>query len=105
MNKLKRYLLQKWDAIPLEKRNTGIQKVNSLLVYFLNALLLSIPLTIFLYFRGFAFFRTYIFSVASLWVIIPYVEHYYVWFRRTWYEEIQEDGGNDDNNDNGNHIE
>ena len=86
MNRIKKRVLQKWDAIDKDLRTQIVKTLVSVFNYFLNALLLSIPVSIVFYLWNGEFWKMYFFSVICLWIIIPYMEYYYIWFKDKWRE-------------------
>lgn len=73
---------RQWTRIPEIRRDMGIAAIVTALNFLLNAALLSIPLTVFTE-------LSYWESVISLWVLIPFVEHYYTWFRERWRDSVR----------------
>lgn len=78
---IRKYILEKLTKIPEENRKKFISFSSVTLNFLVNAIILSIPVTLLLHFP-------YWKSVVCIWIIQPFFEHYYIWLRETWKDEL-----------------
>jgi len=75
-----------WDSFPEEKQKSILESVSSISNFLVNAILLAIPVSL-LFFNPFTI-KSYFLMVLCLWILMPFVENYYVWFRERWKDEL-----------------
>ena len=90
MKKVITFLKQKWDLINPDIQDRIVTIIFNFFNYLFNALLLSIPIAIIFFVLGESFKSSYFYSVICVWIFIPYMEHYYVWFRDKWKDDIDD---------------
>lgn len=83
---LRKKILQIITLIPEITRETIIERADTTFNYLQNSSLLSIPLSITLFWNDWTI-KKYLLIVLSLWVLLPFIEHYYWWFREGWKEK------------------
>jgi len=84
MMNLKRSIIEFWHKIPEKERKEHISNIEKILNYLVNASLLSVPTYFFsLLFLKSSFIR-FILILISLWILLPFIEYYYVWFKDDW---------------------
>jgi len=71
----------KISLIPQKTKESVLARLSVILNYLANSILLAIPLSIILSVN-------YLVCVICLWVLIPYIESYYVWFRERWKDDL-----------------
>ena len=82
-NMLNRYIevrkkfLKRWTKISEKNRKKFFISLSSAINFFLTALLLTVPITLLTTVSPWK-------TVISLWFFLPFMEHYYIWFRETW---------------------
>jgi len=87
MKEFKRFFLSLWTKISEENRKQMIHFISLMLNFLLNSILFSIPITIII-FHAFSW-KQYGITIICVWILLPFVEHYYVWFRETWKDNIR----------------
>lgn len=90
--KLRQKIIEEWHKVPQKKQNLILVYAEKVLNYLLNSLLLAIPCYFFstLFLGGHDFVR-YLIIFVSLFVLLPFIEHYYIWFRDGWMNDISND--------------
>ena len=73
----RKFVLAQWTKIPEKSRAVFWKALGESLNYLANALLISVPVSVL---TGFSYWK----SVLCTWIILPFVEHYYVWFHEGW---------------------
>jgi hypothetical protein len=84
--KVKRKILSVWTKLSEESRENIVKKFSSSLNYLFNSLLLSIPLCFIIYHS--ISLKYYGIIVLCVWVLLPFIEDYYVWFREKWKDDL-----------------
>ena len=82
--KLKKQLIEFWHRIPENERKEHISHLESILNYFVNSVLISIPFYFFSLFFFEGSFLRYVLILISFWIILPFFEYYYVWLKEDW---------------------
>ena len=80
---LRKSTLTQWTKISEERRKQFISFFNSSFNYLQNAVLIAVPLSLLTRF-------SYIQSMIIIWFSLPFIEHYYVWFREKWKDDLLE---------------
>ena len=78
---LRKKFLAKWTRIPEESRDKFFSFLNISFNFLQNAMLISIPIRL-------IFPVSYWKSVICVLVILPFFEHYYVWLREEWKDNL-----------------
>jgi len=78
---VRKKFLEIWTKISEEKRKKFISFLDISFNYLQNALLISVPVMLLLHI-------SYWKSVICIWIILPFLEHYYIWIRETWKDDI-----------------
>jgi len=78
---VKKKFLFYWTKISEENRKGFFITFHSSFNYLQNALLLSVLITLL---TGFSYFK----SVICVWVLLPFFEHYYIWLREKWKDDL-----------------
>ena len=78
---LRKKFLEKWTRIPEGSRKKFFSFLNISFNFLQNALLLAVPVTLLTT-------VSYLESVIIIWIILPFLEHYYVWLREEWKDEL-----------------
>ena len=79
--KLKKVLIKEWGKLKEVQQIKLLNFIEKTINYFLTSLLCSIPL--FLFF-GVVWWK----SIISIFLLLPFFEHYYVWLREKWKDDI-----------------
>jgi hypothetical protein len=85
VTELKNKVIGRWHKISLDRRKSIIIKVETVLNYLVNAIIISVPLTII--FTSFNL-ANYFSMILCVWFVLPFIEHYYIWFRENWKNDI-----------------
>lgn len=80
--KLFRWLHFKWTSYEEEDRKWFLAKLGILLNFGANSAALALPLWI-------IFPVSYWKTLLCLWILLPFIEHYYVWIREGWRDNLQ----------------
>lgn len=83
---VKQKVLKLWCKFSEETRESIVDKLSEILNYLGNAVLLAVPLT-FILLPDFSI-KNYLITVACVWILIPFIEEYYVWFREKWKDSL-----------------
>lgn len=78
---VRKIFLDQWTKISEENREKFFSFLSVTLNFLLNALLLSVPVTLLL---PISYWK----SVICIWFSLPFIEHYYVWFRENWRDSL-----------------
>ena len=78
---VRKIFLEKWTKIPEERRELFFSFLHSSFNYLQNALLLAVPIWLFAS-------APYYKIMLCIWFTLPFVEHYYLWFREKWKDDI-----------------
>lgn len=70
-------------SVPEERRDSVLSSLERVLDYFVNASLLALPVSLVIFWKDVSFLD-YVLVVLCLWIALPFVEHYYAWFRSDW---------------------
>lgn len=81
---LKNIILVKWEDLQDETKEV----IDTVFKFSQNAFLLSFPFYFFTCFFLVQSFSRWLAVFVSLWVLIPFFEHYYVWVRAHWKEKV-----------------
>lgn len=86
--RVRRWLVEWWTRKPEKEREVLLDKAQYCLNCTTTALLLSFPTSglLFLFFGFWSLQSQFTVSFCIL-VSIPVMEHYYVWFRKDWYDQ------------------
>jgi len=77
----------RWEAIPDIQRYKYLKSVEKVFLrYLYTAVLLAVVLRVFVM-RNTSYFMI----VLGCWCLVPLVEHYYLWFRSLWQDELREE--------------
>ena len=80
--------LKRWTKIPEGSRKKFFSFLNIAFHYFQNAILLAIAVTSLVsLFDKFTYWK----AVICIWFSLPFIEHYYVWFRENWKHESEDE--------------
>lgn len=80
----KRFLFR-WTKIPEKSRKTFFSFLDVSFNYFQNALFIAVPITIIVnLFIDFPYWK----ALICVWFSIPFFEHYYIWLREKWKDEV-----------------
>lgn len=85
---LKRYLSQKWEVLSIDSRLWILDRVESIINYSYRSLFFSVPLCIVLLMLTSIGIRDLFLLILSVALILPFFEHYYVWLREEWKDEL-----------------
>jgi len=88
MKKIKSWILQRWGSLKVETQNWIIGKVETLLNYIINSIIVSIPIYLILFLKYDLKLYNYFILVVIVLTALPFIEHYYVWFREDWKKDI-----------------
>jgi hypothetical protein len=69
-----------WGRLREPQKDWVVKTLDTILNYLANATFLSIPISIAV---KVPFWKTLI----CVWLLIPMIEHYYIWFRAKWKED------------------
>jgi len=78
---LKKVLIKEWGKLKEVHQIKLLTFLEKTINYFLTSLFFSIPLCLFF---DFVWWRT----ILSIFLILPFLEHYYVWLREKWKDDI-----------------
>ncbi len=81
---VRKKFLDKWTRIPEKSRIKFISTLSIVLNYLVNALLLAVPISLLTT-------VSYPKTVICIWFSLPFIEHYYVWFRENWKDNLIKD--------------
>lgn len=88
--KFRAKVLARWTKIPELTRKSFLINLSSALNYLINSCLLSVPFTFFISSWSWSW-KMYFILVLCGWILMPFIEHYYVWFRENWKDSIRKD--------------
>jgi len=87
--------LERWHKVEEEKRKSILAVLVTSINFGCNAFLLAIPFQILLFFLAengklliVPSFKTYILITLSLAILLPFFEHYFIWIKSKWKDDI-----------------
>lgn len=86
--KIRNKILLIWGKIGEDKQKQITERAEFILNYLVNSILLSVPFYIFSYFVFGTNYSRWFLIIICLWISLPFIEHYYIWFREGWKKEI-----------------
>jgi len=80
--------MQLWGSVDESLQEKIIDFLSLSLNYLFNSFLLAIPIYLFFLTRYSSKLKIYFFLVLSIFIILIFFEHYYVWVREGWKENL-----------------